>query len=85
MISPVLRQAELEIMSNQDCRDSWALVGEGGDQMIQDGMICAGGGEVGPCNVRTNTLIPIHLKQVFSNIPFPKYTTNPTCFNNSNL
>ena len=52
MISPVLRQAELNVMSNDDCADAWEKLGEGGGQMIQPQMLCAGGGEAGPCNVR---------------------------------
>lgn len=50
MISPVLREANLPILSNEKCRQQWSTVGEGGGNIIESGMICAGGGDVGPCN-----------------------------------
>jgi len=50
VISPVLREAQLPVISNEECRNDWAALGEGGGALIDNGMICAGGGEVGACN-----------------------------------
>jgi serine protease 7 (enterokinase) len=50
VISPVLREAKLPILSNEECRNDWSSMGEGGGTLIDNGMVCAGGGEVGSCN-----------------------------------
>ena len=47
----MLRSAEVRIVSNAECRRSWASLGEGADQLIEPGMICVDGGDAGPCNV----------------------------------
>lgn len=53
-ISPVLKQAELQVVSNEDCAVAWENVGEGPGELIRNDMICAGGGSAGPCNVIFN-------------------------------
>jgi len=50
VISPVLREANVKIVSNDYCTRSWASLGEGGDLLIEPGMVCIDGGDAGPCN-----------------------------------
>ncbi|CAG7822393.1 unnamed protein product [Allacma fusca] len=50
VISPVLREANVKIVSNENCSRTWASLGEGGDQLIEPGMVCINGGDAGPCN-----------------------------------
>lgn len=50
VMSPVLRKAEIEIIPLSTCRQLWDSVGPNGGDNILESMICAGGGDVAPCN-----------------------------------